>query len=248
MKVKLVEKLSKRFGTRLFSTQPMTNGLQANEGLYDRTARPLENLVLDNTVTTYSEGLKSCRIFDNPNIIRVIKKDKEGFFDRLYRYKLLNYIFMLMWYRYLDIGGLLTIVNSRKAHLLRVPPEGRISLMLLTEFERKQGIFINFFFSFLLTYICFCYIRHKIHIYDRRPSPDTPIYEFTNNRTRDFTWHGSFPFQYPKGRCKECRWLELECKKRCYDDLLRQGHKFIIHNPMQIPRRTLLPSPYPPIE
>ncbi|EAN31765.1 putative integral membrane protein [Theileria parva strain Muguga] len=224
-------KIVKGSGLRLFSTQSHP-GVPVSEGLYSRTARPLENLSLDGSVSSYSEGLKSCRIFDNPNIIRVIKRDKETLLDKLYRY--------------MDIGGFFTMLNSRKVHLLRTPAEGRPSLMCFTEFERKQSLIMKAVLSLLLYYVYYCYVRHKLHIYDRHPSPELPTFEFTNNRTKDFTWHGSLPFQYPKGRCKECRWLELECKKRCYDDLLQQGHQFILQNPMQIPRRQLLPSPYPP--
>ncbi|UVC50185.1 hypothetical protein MACK_004058 [Theileria orientalis] len=219
---------------RCFSTLTKVQESMTEEGLYSRAAKPLEHFKVNPTVTTYADGLKSCRIFDNPNIISVRRDGRETVFDKLYRY--------------LDIGGFFTMLNSRKAHLLRISPEGRISLMCYTEFERRQGLLIKAVVSLLMLYMYACYVDHKLHIFDRHPSPELPTFEFTGNRTKDFTWHGSLPFQYPKGRCKDCRWLELECKKKCFDELLEQGHGFIIQNPMQIPRRKLMPSPFPPAE
>merc|ERR1719251_180166 len=45
-----------------------------------------------------------------------------------------------------------------------------------------------------------------------------PEYQYMNGRKRDFSFHG--------GRwndCKECRWLEFECKKMCFDRLREEG-------------------------
>merc|ERR1719476_917666 len=47
-------------------------------------------------------------------------------------------------------------------------------------------------------------------------------YEYMNGRKRDFSFHG--------GRwmdCKECRWLEFECKKMCHDRLREQGREVL---------------------
>ncbi|KAK2198368.1 hypothetical protein BdWA1_001380 [Babesia duncani] len=201
--------------------------------LYEATAVPLESLKGVKLPSKAAPGLKSCRIFDNPNIIDVSRKGvRETFMDRIYRY--------------LDIGGFMSMINSRKIHILRTPPEGRLGLMCSTELERKQSLIMKAVCSIMLFYLCVRFVEHKRHIFDRQPSPGVPVYDFTHHRSKDFTWHGSLPFQYPKKRCKECRWLELECKKRCYDRLLQEGHEFMLSTPMQIPRRKLLPSPYPP--
>ncbi|ORM41475.1 uncharacterized protein BXIN_2568 [Babesia sp. Xinjiang] len=203
------------------------------KSLYEATALPNPSVRGDRLPSENKPGYESCRIFDNPNIIESIREDgKETLGDRLYRY--------------LDIGGTLSMLNSRKCHILRAPAESRKGIMLSTELERKQSIVMNTLISGLVVYVLYLFVQHKRHVHDKPPNVEVVPREFTNNRLKDFTWHGSFFFQYPKGRCKECRWLELECKKRCYDKLLSEGHKFIIHEPMQKPRNRLYPSPYPP--
>ncbi|GIX65196.1 uncharacterized protein BcabD6B2_46310 [Babesia caballi] len=203
------------------------------KSLYEATAVPNPQVRGERLPSEYKPGYESCRIFDNPNVVEVVRTDgKETLGDRLYRY--------------LDVGGTLSMLNSRKFHILRAPADCRKGIMLSTELERKQGLVINAVISGLMLYVFYHFIQHKRHVYDKPPNVEVVAREFTNNRVKDFTWHGSYPFQYPKGRCKECRWLELECKKRCYDKLLREGHKFILHEPMQAPRSRLYPSPYPP--
>ncbi|GFE54492.1 hypothetical protein BaOVIS_018960 [Babesia ovis] len=207
--------------------------METPRSLYEATAMPNPSVRGARLPKKYQPGYESCRIFDNPNIIEVIRSDgKETLSDRVYRY--------------LDIGGTLTMLNSRKYHILRAPAESRKGLMLCTELERKQLIVMNVFITGLVVYVVYLFVQHKLHVRDKPPNVEAITHESQDNRLKDFTWHGSMFFQYPKGRCKECRWLELECKKRCYDKLLKEGHKFIIHEPMQKPRSRLYPTPYPP--
>ncbi|CDR95006.1 hypothetical protein, conserved [Babesia bigemina] len=221
---------------RQFSQLACSDTVQPAErpkSLYEATAVPNPTVRGDRLSSEHQPGYQSCRIFDNPNIIEVVREDgRETIGDRIYRY--------------MDIGGTLSMLNSRKFHILRSPAECRKSIMMLTELERKQGIFMNTVISGLMLYVLYYFVQHKRHVYDKPPNVEVVPREFNNNRLKDFTWHGSFFLQYPKGRCKECRWLELECKKRCYDKLLQEGHKFILHEPMQLPRSRLFPSPYPP--
>mmetsp|Transcript_32574 Transcript_32574/g.92932 ORF Transcript_32574/g.92932 Transcript_32574/m.92932 type:complete len:92 (+) Transcript_32574:3-278(+) len=56
------------------------------------------------------------------------------------------------------------------------------------------------------------------HLSAKPPIPLMPEYQYFNGRKRDFSFHG--------GRwndCKECRWLEFECKKICHDKLREEG-------------------------
>lgn len=224
------------FSRRKFAELSHTSNpriVNAQKSLYEATAAPDPSVNGRELPSTYKPGYQSCRIFDNPNIIDAMRNDGvETIGDRLYRY--------------MDIGGFFSMLNSRKFHILRMPAESRKSIMLSTELERKQNLVMNAIISALCFYLLYNFVAHKRHVYDKPPNVETAVHEFTNNRLKDFTWHGSMPLQYPKGRCKECRWLELECKKRCYDKLLQEGHKFIIHEPMQKPRSRLFPTPYPP--
>nr|BAN64610.1 conserved hypothetical protein [Babesia bovis] len=211
----------------------VNEALETPKSLYAATAIPDPAVRGDRLPKKYKPGYESCRIFDNPNIIEVVRNGgKETLGDRLYRY--------------MDIGGTFSMFNSRKYHILRTPAESRKGLMLCTELERKQLIVMDAMIAWMLVYVLYLFVQHKRHVYDKPPNVEVVHHEFSGNRTKDFTWHGSMFFQYPKGRCKECRWLELECKKACYDKLLKEGHKFIIHEPMQKPRSRLYPSPYPP--
>ncbi|KAK1442593.1 hypothetical protein BgAZ_301110 [Babesia gibsoni] len=207
----------------------------APRSLYEATATANPSVKGKELPTSYKPGYESCRIFDNPNIIEAMRKDgPESVGERIYRY--------------MDVGGFFTMLNNRKFHILRMPADTRKSLMLSTELERKQNLFMNAVINGLCLYLLYNLVQHKKHVYDKPPNVEVAVREFTDNRLKDFTWHGSMFFQYPKGRCKECRWLELECKKKCYDKLLKEGHKFIIHEPMQVPRSRLYPTPYPPAE
>lgn len=42
---------------------------------------------------------------------------------------------------------------------------------------------------------------------------------YSNQRRLDYTWHGGM-----YDRCKECRFLELECKKECWDRIRDTGY------------------------
>ncbi|AFZ81494.1 hypothetical protein BEWA_009060 [Theileria equi strain WA] len=212
---------------RKFST------LVQNQGsLYEKTAKALETVDGRSLPTEYAPGYKSCRIFDNPNIVETVHRETP-----------LGKI-----YRYLDITGALTKFNSRKMHLLRSRPLTRSYMTYLTENERKMGLVMEWVLCFL---VLLCIVQV---IWETREHHDRPYviagkgYEFTGAGPVELRWHGSFPLQYPKGRCKECEFFEFECKKRCFDALIKQGHTFIMGDPYQIPRRKLLPTPYPPCE
>ncbi|CCF73774.1 hypothetical protein BMR1_02g03105 [Babesia microti strain RI] len=173
-------------------------------------------------------------VFNNPNIVRILEqKGSETFSEKLYRY--------------CDIFGWLSSFSSRKIYALKSATPNRVYLTRRTEAERKHMMMLAASSGLMTTLLMLVFIDHCKSFWDRMPMPEAPTYEFTNGRRNDFTWHGSMPFQYPKGRCKHCRFLELECKKDCYDRLKRDGHTFIFGDPFSKPRRVLLPSPYPPI-
>merc|ERR1712113_389447 len=77
-----------------------------------------------------------------------------------------------------------------------------------------MGVANFFFFPFSIWY----WFGQFTHLGHKPPIPLIPEYQYVNARKRDFSFHG--------GRwndCKECRWLEFECKKLCHDRLKDEG-------------------------
>ncbi|OEH76423.1 uncharacterized protein LOC34619292 [Cyclospora cayetanensis] len=146
-------------------------------------------------------------------------------------------------YRWLDVTGFLTRWNSRQAWILDLDPYSRLATPLITEYERKMIMFVGlhayFFFGVAL------YLAYKGHAHGavKPPVPSNADFVGLDGRKKDFTWHGRLFFISPKERCKECRWLDLECKKNCFEALKAQGHKLILNhgNPLSVPRGTLKP-------
>merc|ERR1719229_349826 len=121
-------------------------------------------------------------------------------------------------WRWLDITGFFTKWHSRRAWILDLDPPSRAAACMMTEYERKLLLwltFVNFcFFPFSLWY----WYGQFTHLSAKPPIPLMPEYQYNNNRKVDFGFHG--------GRwkdCRECRWLEFECKKLCHDRLREQG-------------------------
>ncbi|CRH01274.1 conserved Plasmodium protein, unknown function [Plasmodium relictum] len=147
-------------------------------------------------------------------------------------------------YRYLDITGFLTRYNNRKEWILDLDPYTRLSTVMLTEYERKLMIFLKFHVYLLFVICVYLWYHAQVHFTMKSPCPKPYAYGHLDGRKRDFTWHGKLFFIYPKTRCKECRWLDVQCKKECFEKLKQEGHKFIINkgDPLSVPKSVLYPS------
>ncbi|KNC37913.1 hypothetical protein PFLG_02234 [Plasmodium falciparum RAJ116] len=192
---------------------------------FNMTTKDISN----NSVTrAYS---KDVSIFENPNVIILFDKNRrETIGERIYRY--------------LDITGFLTRYNNRKEWLLDLDPYTRLSTVMLTEYERKLMIFLKFHVYLLFVICMYLWYHAQVHFSMKPPCPKPVAYGHMDGRKRDFTWHGKLFFIYPKMRCKECRWLDIQCKKECFEKLKLEGHKFIINNgdPLSVPKTVLYPS------
>lgn len=148
-------------------------------------------------------------------------------------------------YRWLDITGFLTRWNNRKEWIMDLDPYSRMGTVMITEFERKMIMFMAFhaYLFYIISMLAWWYAQ--THFACKPPCPKPPEYPHLDGRKHDFTWHGKFYIIHPKERCKECRWLEPECKKKCFEKLKEEGHKFIINggNPLSTPRQ-ILESPH----
>ncbi|GAW82435.1 hypothetical protein, conserved [Plasmodium gonderi] len=170
-------------------------------------------------------------ILKNSNVIILFNKnERETFGQKIYRY--------------LDITGFLTRYNNRKEWILDLEPYSRLTTVMLTEYERKLMIFLKFHVYFLFVTCLYLWYHAQVHFTMKPPCPKPHAYGHLDGRKRDFTWHGKLFFMYPKARCKECRWLDVQCKKECFEKLKQEGHKFFINNgdPLSVPKTVLYPS------
>ncbi|CRG94847.1 conserved Plasmodium protein, unknown function [Plasmodium gallinaceum] len=183
------------------------------------------------TKNVSSECSKNLSIVDNSNVLIFFDKNQpETIGQKIYRY--------------LDITGFLTRYNNRKEWILDLDPYTRLSTVMLTEYERKLMIFLKFHVYLLFGACVYLWYHAQIHFTMKPPCPKPYAYGHLDGRKRDFTWHGKLFFIYPKTRCKECRWLDVQCKKECFEKLKLEGHKFIINkgDPLSVPKTVLYPS------
>lgn len=179
---------------------------------------------------TVETSSKNVSIFKNPNVIIFFNKNEtETIGQKIYRY--------------LDITGFLTRYNNRKDWILDLDPYTRLSTVMLTEYERKLMIFLKFHVYLLFVICLYLWYHAQVHFTMKPPCPKPYAYGHLDGRKRDFTWHGRLFFLYPKMRCKDCRWLDVQCKKECFEKLKQEGHKFIINkgDPLSVPKTVLYP-------
>lgn len=144
-------------------------------------------------------------------------------------------------YRYADLTGFLTRWNSRKAWIMYLDPFNRLQSIMITEYERKLKMFLNLnevlMFS-LSFWIWWSFMNHfNSHPPPPRTTQDGINAEHKGSHLNPFS---RLPGIQPKNRCYECRWLDLECKRKCFDKLRKEGHKFRISQyPLTVPRYQL---------
>eukprot|EP00922_Rhytidocystis_sp_ex-Travisia-forbesii_P021913 GHVS01032104.1.p1 GENE.GHVS01032104.1~~GHVS01032104.1.p1 ORF type:complete len:279 (+),score=26.43 GHVS01032104.1:88-924(+) len=146
-------------------------------------------------------------------------------------------------YRWIDITGFLTRWNSRKAWIMYLDPYTRICSIMMTEYERKLRMFLNIneLMMFSLSVWIWWYFMNHLNSHPPPPklTPDGINAEHLGAHWNPFS---RLPFIQPRNRCYECRWLDLECKRRCFDKLRAEGHKFVVRQyPLTEPRYKLEP-------
>lgn len=188
------------------------------------------NVMNDTMKKPMVDHSKDVSIFKNPNVLIFFNKNEpETWGQRIYRY--------------LDITGFLTRYNNRKEWILSLDPYTRLPTVMLTEYERKLMIFMMFHVYLLFVACMYLWYHAQVHFTMKPPCPKPYAYGHLDGRKRDFTWHGRLYFIYPKMRCKECRWLDIQCKKECFEKLKQEGHKFILNkgDPLSVPKTVLYP-------
>merc|ERR1719324_91419 len=121
-------------------------------------------------------------------------------------------------WRWLDVMGYMTKWHSRRAWILDLDPPQRAASVMVTEYERKLLLWLTWVNFFFMPISLWYWYGQFTHLSSKPPIPVMPEYQYFNNRKREFTWHGT-RWQ----DCKECRWLEFECKKICFDKLREEG-------------------------
>eukprot|EP00397_Hematodinium_sp_SG-2012_P062699 GEMP01085145.1.p1 GENE.GEMP01085145.1~~GEMP01085145.1.p1 ORF type:complete len:178 (+),score=22.31 GEMP01085145.1:69-602(+) len=129
--------------------------------------------------------------------------------------------------RWIDILGSLTKWHSRRAWLLDLDPCERSAIILMTEYERKLLMWCTWANYAMFPMCMWFWYGQFTHLASKPPCPAIIDSEKTNNRAQDFFWHGRLSplWNASQGgpRCGECRFLEFECKKECYDRLKEKG-------------------------
>eukprot|EP00922_Rhytidocystis_sp_ex-Travisia-forbesii_P066748 GHVS01099125.1.p1 GENE.GHVS01099125.1~~GHVS01099125.1.p1 ORF type:complete len:282 (+),score=48.32 GHVS01099125.1:98-943(+) len=146
-------------------------------------------------------------------------------------------------YRWADVTGFFTRWNSRKAWIMYLDPYTRIGAVMMTEYERKLRMFLNINEVMMFSLSVWIWWYFMNHFNSHPPPPkltqDGIYAEHLGAHTNPFA---RLPLLQPRNRCYECRWLDLECKRRCFDKLRAEGHKFIIRQyPLTVPRFELEP-------
>mmetsp|Transcript_102336 Transcript_102336/g.177558 ORF Transcript_102336/g.177558 Transcript_102336/m.177558 type:complete len:188 (-) Transcript_102336:59-622(-) len=140
-------------------------------------------------------------------------------------------------YRWLDVCGFLTRWHSRRAWILDLDPPQRCAAVMITEYERKLVLWLTWVNLAFIPFSLWYWYGQFTHLASKPPIPLMPEYQYLNNRKRDFGnaeigalligmqgWNGAGG-RWPD--CRECRWLEFECKKICHDRLRAEGRDII---------------------
>uniref|UniRef100_A0A7S4W6E7 Uncharacterized protein n=2 Tax=Alexandrium monilatum TaxID=311494 RepID=A0A7S4W6E7_9DINO len=120
-------------------------------------------------------------------------------------------------WRWLDVTGFLTKWPSRRAWILDLDPPSRAASVMMTEYERKLLLWLTWMNLFFFPISLWYWYGQFTHLSSKPPIPLMPEYQYMNGRKRDFG--GRF------SECKECRWLEFECRKMCFDRMREQGQE-----------------------
>ncbi|KAF4736823.1 hypothetical protein FOZ62_000838 [Perkinsus olseni] len=114
--------------------------------------------------------------------------------------------------RWLDVTGMLTRWHSRREFILDMDPYFRKNSGMWTEWERKTLLFLFYCCTLATPYSAYLDLQELKHQGTKPPRPVSLESRFMNQRRYDFTW------MHPQDKfCSECRPVELECKKMCFD-------------------------------
>lgn len=121
-------------------------------------------------------------------------------------------------YRWLDCFGWFTRWHCRKAWMLDLEPTDRVNGHFVTEYERYLIYWVTGMGTLFMPFCIWHFWGQYSHIHHKPPNPLMLQLSYLNNRKTDFHWHGGM-YQL----CRDCRPLEFECKKECYDILRSKG-------------------------
>lgn len=121
-------------------------------------------------------------------------------------------------FRWMDFFGWFTRWHCRKAWVLDMEPTDRIRLQFITEYERKLMYWTAMMTVFFAPFCLWFWFGQFAHLHHKPPMPLPPATQFLDNRKNDFHWHGGM-YQL----CKNCRGMDFECKKECFDELRARG-------------------------
>lgn len=127
--------------------------------------------------------------------------------------------------RWADIMGTLTKYYSRRVWVMEMEPFHRPYAVMITEYERRLLIWFHAILFIMFPTVMYVGYGTVAHIMIHSPMPHLPLQPGMDNRHTDFSpWTNQIDQVYTS-QCKDCRLMELECKKICYDRLKDLGYE-----------------------
>jgi len=123
--------------------------------------------------------------------------------------------------RWIDITGFLSRYHSRREWVLDMDPLDRIGALRTTEYERRFKL-IRTGISFMIWPIILYLVLGELgHLNSPTPMPVQLDFSFVNNMRRESQMNRLVAFHK---RCTNCRPLEQDCKKECFDRIRAAGY------------------------
>lgn len=122
--------------------------------------------------------------------------------------------------RWVDVTGFMTMWYSRKAWVMDIASHDRAAAVMVTEYERRLFLFLACF-TVLFYPICFWYWYGAFNHMACKPICPQMAWGTNGRLEMEKLWISN---SLIASQCKQCRWLDFECKKICYDKLAALGY------------------------
>lgn len=122
--------------------------------------------------------------------------------------------------RWLDLFGNLTRIHSRRAWVMDLDPCQRGDAMMVVEYERRLGMVLSIGSFTMFPFSIYLWWGAMSHLNAKPPCPRYVQGTFLGNFKQDYS---VWLTPTVASQCKDCRFMEMECKKMCYDRLRDMG-------------------------
>lgn len=125
--------------------------------------------------------------------------------------------------RWLDIFGTPTRFYNRRAWVMDLHPSDRVWAHMWSEYDRKVGFFMFALWTFNMS-VAWLYLQNNVQENHRVMKSPFPLpYAFgAETQMRDNYMWAADPTYY--SQCKDCRSMDWQCKRICFDRLRDMGY------------------------